>query len=75
MALVVWSRVTGLHATVNACSNSSGVSMPSALWRLVRLWNSSRYSKSAFASSMRVLRYHLKLWIGFPDESAAYLPA
>jgi hypothetical protein len=42
MALVVWSRVTGLHATVNACSNSSGVSMPSALWRLVRLWNSSR---------------------------------
>jgi hypothetical protein len=20
-------------------------------------------------------RYHLKLWIGFPDESAAYLPA
>jgi hypothetical protein len=20
-------------------------------------------------------RYHLKLWMGFPDESAAYLPA
>jgi hypothetical protein len=22
-----------------------------------------------------VMRYHLKLWMGFPDESAAYLPA
>jgi hypothetical protein len=23
----------------------------------------------------KIGRYHLKLWIGFPDESAAYLPA
>jgi hypothetical protein len=25
MPLVVWSRMTGLHATVHACLNSSGV--------------------------------------------------
>jgi hypothetical protein len=25
MPLVVWSRMTGLHATVHPCSNSSGV--------------------------------------------------
>jgi hypothetical protein len=33
-----------------------GVSMPSALWRLVRLRKLSRYSKIALASSTRVFQ-------------------
>jgi hypothetical protein len=38
-------------AVVGSCraSNSTGVSMPRAEWRRWRLWNTSRYSKIAFA--------------------------
>jgi hypothetical protein len=44
------------HATVGVFSNCIGVSMPSALWRRVRLWKISRYSKIALASSTRVFQ-------------------
>jgi hypothetical protein len=54
---VPWSRGAGWldsHATVEAFSNSIGVSMPRLLWRRCRLWKISRYSKIALASSKRV---------------------
>ena len=57
MPLVVWSLVDwSFMPRCMLCSNSSGVSMPSALWRRLRLWKISRYSKIAFASSTRVLQ-------------------
>jgi hypothetical protein len=44
--------------------------------RRVGTW-SARQTPLAKArpSKPRLARYHLKLWMGFPDESAAYLPA
>jgi hypothetical protein len=57
-ALVSRSRVAGVQATGAslACwsSYSIGVSIPSAVWRRRRLWNISRYSNRALASSRRV---------------------
>ena len=43
------------HATVDACSNCLGVSMPRLLWRGCRLWKLSRSSTMALASATRVL--------------------
>jgi hypothetical protein len=54
--LVLWSRMAGFSCHGGVFSNCIGVSMPSALWRLVRLWKISRYSKIALASSTRVFQ-------------------
>lgn len=55
---VSWSRDTGLQATgwMDGCivSYSIGVRIPRTEWRRRRLWKISRYSKIAFASSIRV---------------------
>jgi hypothetical protein len=33
------------------------------------------FNQPDWGDGNRLWRYHLKLWMGFPDESAAYLPA
>jgi hypothetical protein len=58
---------------VDQFPRSSSASSPSSLAK--RLSVSLAVAPCSSAAKSRKSRYHLKLWIGFSDESAAYLPA
>src|SRR6266496_975310 len=80
LAPVCWTRRVRVQAAfavwLLTFSYSIGVSIPSELWRRLRLWKISRYSNSAALSSTRVfhlVRFKSSVWSRAQKDSITAL--